>query len=431
MSMDDLHSRFKPLQRSLGRSSVAAAAYAAGLRLEDERQGMVFDYTKKELVHHHQLINPKGEILDPESFWNAVERKHLRGDAVPGRTMEYSLPDDLPPETRLRIAEEVARAVAATYGVGVHYAVHTCRGQENPHVHMVMSSCAVLDDGSLGKKVAELDPIACQRSGAEPPADYMRALVATASNRALAEQGIGRKIETLSFADRNIDKIATRHEGFGPDREARAEVNRLIKITNAERAEESRQPSMEKLVHHEQGGREGMAHPDGPPAIVVEPQQVRQPAPTVNPAPRQEVRPEVQKPAPAASPAPRQEEPDPQLYADFLDRHWPQKPGFSQTVLSQAEEFNTLTRAYESKAIPRAKYQGKVIKLDAEITTTKKKALGIFEKAILRVNPGDQEAPRGAREMLGKVLHRLGVYTIFDTIRAEARKIEKLWGVER
>ena len=41
------HATTKPLRRSAGRSAVAAAAYRAGVKLEDHRTAMVFDFTRR------------------------------------------------------------------------------------------------------------------------------------------------------------------------------------------------------------------------------------------------------------------------------------------------------------------------------------------------------------------------------------------------
>jgi hypothetical protein len=41
------HCSVKAISRSAGRSAMAAAAYRSAGRIEDERQGMIHDYTRK------------------------------------------------------------------------------------------------------------------------------------------------------------------------------------------------------------------------------------------------------------------------------------------------------------------------------------------------------------------------------------------------
>ena len=52
------HMSVKPVSRSKGRSSTAAAAYRAACKIEDERTGLEHDYTKKEGVKHTEIITP-------------------------------------------------------------------------------------------------------------------------------------------------------------------------------------------------------------------------------------------------------------------------------------------------------------------------------------------------------------------------------------
>ena len=54
------HFSAKVIQRSQGRSAVAAAAYRSGSELEDERLGRSHDFTAKADVVHSEILLPEG-----------------------------------------------------------------------------------------------------------------------------------------------------------------------------------------------------------------------------------------------------------------------------------------------------------------------------------------------------------------------------------
>ncbi len=84
------HLSMKPISRAQGRSATGAAAYRAGVKIVDERTGVVHDYTRKRGVLYTELILPGGGSADRSEFWNRIERHHKRGDAVLAREIEVS-----------------------------------------------------------------------------------------------------------------------------------------------------------------------------------------------------------------------------------------------------------------------------------------------------------------------------------------------------
>jgi len=92
------HFSAKMISRSSGRSSVAAAAYRAGLRLEDNRQGLEHDYSNRAGVHHTEIIAPEGtpdSLTDRATLWNSVEMVERRKDAQLAREVTVALPHEL------------------------------------------------------------------------------------------------------------------------------------------------------------------------------------------------------------------------------------------------------------------------------------------------------------------------------------------------
>ena len=95
------HLSMKPLTRASGRSAVAAAAYRAAERLENERDGLVHDYTKRSGVEHAEIVLPAGAeaewARDRSALWNAAEAAEKRKDARVAREIEVALPHELSP----------------------------------------------------------------------------------------------------------------------------------------------------------------------------------------------------------------------------------------------------------------------------------------------------------------------------------------------
>jgi hypothetical protein len=91
------------IQRSAGRSAVAAAAYRSGMALTDERLAMDFDFAGKEGVEFAEILAPEAapaRFSDRQTLWNAAEKREARKDAVPARELLLALPHELDFEQR-------------------------------------------------------------------------------------------------------------------------------------------------------------------------------------------------------------------------------------------------------------------------------------------------------------------------------------------
>jgi hypothetical protein len=104
------HCSTKPLARSSGRSAVVAAAYRAGDRMVDERQGVEHDYSRCSDVVHTELVLPEGAgEWSRAELWNAAEKAEKRKDARTAREWEVALPDELGEAERRELAVWFAR----------------------------------------------------------------------------------------------------------------------------------------------------------------------------------------------------------------------------------------------------------------------------------------------------------------------------------
>ena len=247
----------KPMARSSGRSVIGSVAYRSGEKLTNERDGITHDYSRRDGVESATLVLP-GEREEPRGeFWNRVEAHHKRGDAVPGREIQVALPAELEPEARRALAIEYARDLSTRYGVGVDVAVHRPHGEgdeRNHHAHIVMTACRVEPDGTLGKKVVELDPIHCKRHELPTPAEYERSRWQELTNGALEQAHRPERIDHRSRAGQGLEGPA--QEKMGPavtaierraEREARVEGRVYEPVTDRAR-ERSRLMELREVV---------------------------------------------------------------------------------------------------------------------------------------------------------------------------------------
>ncbi|MBN9890563.1 MobQ family relaxase [Salipiger abyssi] len=156
------HLRVKFVQRSAGRSAVAAAAYRSGERLTDERRGTVEDYTRKQDIEHSEVMLPEGipvSLQDRGALWNAVETgiKHPRGQ--PAFEVEVALPRELDKAQCAQLVREFAQDHFVAKGLPVDFAIHrtpASDGGEHPHAHILVSTRRFNEDGSIGKAARDM-----------------------------------------------------------------------------------------------------------------------------------------------------------------------------------------------------------------------------------------------------------------------------------
>lgn len=91
--MSIFHLTVRSVSRASGRSAVAAAAYRAGERLLNARDGRVHDYTGKPVLEAF-IMTPDtvpSWAADRSQLWNAVEATEKRKDAKVAREYELAL----------------------------------------------------------------------------------------------------------------------------------------------------------------------------------------------------------------------------------------------------------------------------------------------------------------------------------------------------
>ncbi|BDA82485.1 hypothetical protein Sa4125_00270 [Aureimonas sp. SA4125] len=210
-----LCTRFTVVQRSRGRSAVAAAAYRAGTRLTDARTGQTWDYGRKKGVLDSFITAPADAPAwahDREALWSRAELAEKRRDAHTARETQVAIPRDLPPDRwRAFLADVAAPYVAA--GAIVDTSIHVPMASDNevqPHAHLLIS-LRTLDPGTETGFAASRNAavVAIFQSGGRfgdgKLADAMtaeRGRIASIINDHLCAAGSRRRADPRSYAAR-------------------------------------------------------------------------------------------------------------------------------------------------------------------------------------------------------------------------------------
>ncbi len=228
----------KPISRGSGRSAVAAAAYRAGERLTNERDGVTHDFTRRDGVEHAEIVLPRGSEagwgLDRAALWNAAEAAETRKDARVAREFEIALPHELSGEERLEATRSFAQGLADRYGTAVDFAIHSPHGAtdvRNHHAHLMMTVRAVGSEGFLDKTSIERENKWLLSQGLPTSSMQMREIRQSweqVANERLAAAGLDLRIDHRSHQERGLEIEPTEHMGvFATQMERRGvEVSR-------------------------------------------------------------------------------------------------------------------------------------------------------------------------------------------------------------
>lgn len=232
------HLSMKPISRGSGRSGVAAAAYRAGERLTNERDGITHDFTQRDGVEHAEIVLPQ-EVdadwaRDRSALWNAAEAAETRKDARVAREFEIALPHELNADERLKATRVFAQGLADRYGTAVDFAIHSPQGEtdvRNHHAHLMMTVRAVGLEGLLDKTSIERENKWLLSQGLPTSSMQMREIRQSweqVANEHLARAGHDVRIDHRSHQERGLEIEPTEHMGvFATQMERRGvEVSR-------------------------------------------------------------------------------------------------------------------------------------------------------------------------------------------------------------
>lgn len=184
------HLSVKIISRSQGRSAVAAAAYRAAEKMENEYDGIVHDFRKKGWVAQREILVPEHaplEYSDRCMLWNAVEKSEKRKTAQLAREIEIALPRELSLPQQIELLRQyiedkfVAEGMCADYVIHnpplrddknrpVDYAGNLLKDKKdfifpNPHAHIMLTMRPIDKNGKWEAKSAT--EYVCIRDGIE------------------------------------------------------------------------------------------------------------------------------------------------------------------------------------------------------------------------------------------------------------------------
>lgn len=199
------HLAVKSVSRSTGRSAVAAVAYRAGVALENERDGLVHDYTRRGGVEDAFIVAPEGAewAQDRSALWNAAEAAEKRKDAKVAREYELGLPAELDASQRRDLVRAFAEDIRDRYGVAVDAAIHAPHdyGDDRNHHAHVMTTTREVGPAGLGAKTRQLDV----RTTASVEVEAIRERWAGMVNDALEHAQVAERVDHRSYERQGLD----------------------------------------------------------------------------------------------------------------------------------------------------------------------------------------------------------------------------------
>lgn len=193
--------------RSSGRSAVAAAAYRAHACIEDERTGIVHDYTRRhgDIVTFILAPNEAPDwVQDRAQLWNAVERAEKRINSQVAREINLALPVELTTVEQRALVQEFAQKLFVNEGMVADVAMHL-GDPNNPHAHLLLTTRRIGADGFTVKNRAwnDRDRLAEWR---EQWASFV--------NYELRQKGLmEHQIDHRTLEAQGIDRLPQIHEG--------------------------------------------------------------------------------------------------------------------------------------------------------------------------------------------------------------------------
>ena len=204
------HCSVKMIGRSSGRSSVAAAAYRAGVKLKNEsaefypNQKAVHDFSNRKGVVWSAIMLPSNapmEYHDRETLWNAVEAAEKRVNSQTAREIEVALPVEFNREEQIEVLKNFVKRNLVMDGMAADVAIHD-KQDGNPHAHIMLTT-RLVDLTGFGDK---------ERSwNSKEHLEYWRELWETACNFGLKKHGT--RIDHRSLRAQGIDREPQWHLG--------------------------------------------------------------------------------------------------------------------------------------------------------------------------------------------------------------------------
>jgi Ti-type conjugative transfer relaxase TraA len=206
------HFHAKMVQRKLGQSSVAGAAYRSGSRLYEESTGITHDYTFKQGVEHSEILAPEDApdwVFDRATLWNTVENCEKRKDAQVAREIEVGLPIELKDNEQVALLRDFVNREFVAKGMVADIGIHR-DNPNNPHSHILLTTRDLTAEG-FGPKNRSWN-------ATQELLNWRRGW-ADVTNQHLIEAGLGVRIDHRSYREQNLGLTPGVKIGVGKERQ--------------------------------------------------------------------------------------------------------------------------------------------------------------------------------------------------------------------
>ena len=221
------------ISRSNGSSSVGSSAYRSGEKIEDERTGIIHDYTRKKGIEHREIIAPIDApewANDRAKLWNEVEKIEKSKNSQLSREINIALPKELSLEKQIELTREFVKDTFVDKGMVADISIHDNK-KGNPHVH-IMLTMRPFENGTWGAKSKKeyilnkkgekiklksgeyksrkIDTVDWNK---KEKLEVWREQWANYANRSLERNGIKERIDHRTLEEQGIERIPQIHVG--------------------------------------------------------------------------------------------------------------------------------------------------------------------------------------------------------------------------
>ena len=260
------HLSVQIIGRSSGKSAVASSAYRAGEKIQDERIGETYDYTKKRGVDYTEILTPSNApewASDRSRLWNEVEKIETSKNSRLAREVNIALPKELTRDQQIELIRSFAKAQFVDKGMVADIALHNLAG-ENPHAHVMMTVRPFNEDSTWGAKSKKEYMLNGDGEKIKLPSGQFKSRKidsvnwndketledwrkewASQTNKALEKASVQERIDHRSYKDQGSKQIPQIHVGVhatamerrksNPIKTELGDINRGIIELNAER----------------------------------------------------------------------------------------------------------------------------------------------------------------------------------------------------
>lgn len=231
------HFKVEILSRGKGahRSVVGYAAYCARTRLRNERDGRIYNWSKRKDLIFSKIMLPKNaprRFFDRNVLWNEVEKVEKNKNAQLARTLVIALPTEFSADTWERVVYNFVQNTFVNRGMCADISIHD-KGTGNPHAHIILTMRSLDNEGNWmakQRKIYQLDENGKKiydrtkkqyKCTIQKTNDWdnlcnvelWREQWANVCNKEFERLGLSKRVTHKSYRRQGVDIIPTKHLG--------------------------------------------------------------------------------------------------------------------------------------------------------------------------------------------------------------------------